>query len=84
MGFSNFHQMENYDSIDNYDAQYNLRFFEFVTSLSKPLQEDFCDIINGMRPYMLKSSDSQITPLNVTAYENDSKRHILLPHTYND
>ena len=84
-GYTNFNQMDNYHSIDSYDAQYNLKFFEFVTSLTQPLQEDFCDLIEGMRPYMLNSFQPHLpSNLPILSEQNSSKKHIILPHTYND
>ena len=81
MGKSNFDQKQGYENIDNYDAKYNLKVFEFVTALSQPLQEDFMEIINGMKPYMLKSSyDTPSTYANESSYT----KHLLLPHNFND
>ena len=84
MGLSFFDQKESYENIEKYDAELNLKIFEFIISLSRPQQQKFVAIINGMKPYMLQSFNMMHPSSDSNHSINLTKKRLVLPHTYND
>ena len=79
-----FHNKRSITNISLSDATLNLQIFDFIRQLSRPLQSDFANILQSIRPHMLPSSNIIVGNDSCQDDHTSSCNPLVLPSSYSD
>ena len=80
-GRSLFNKFSGYESISRSTSILNLKLFSFINSLTNNQKKDFADILNSVRPEMIKNSNEQLVsqPADFSNPNGNCNQTMILP-----